>query len=343
MRATAAVLHLSVQKRSSGFVYKQFHMASSGLDLQQKLRDSHTRALFVAAHPDDEVIGAGGSLLSHFESCKIVHVTDGAPADMFDAQRAGFTSRRDYAVARCEEAATALSLAGITKNQIIELGVTDQRASHELVRLVRLLSELFDELKPEILVTHPYEGGHPDHDSSVFAVHAARQLLLSENATAPQIVEMTSYHQRDDETVYSEFLSSEGCVPVTFELSTAQRTLKRKMFDCFVTQREVLQWFPIAVERFRKAPEYDFTQPPHAGKLHYEYFDWGMTGDKWRRLACEAQIILRKRGRNDAHDFECGVSTGAGRSRRSGRSRTDSDTHRRGACARGPSVDSHWM
>jgi N-acetylglucosamine malate deacetylase 2 len=301
---------------------------SQTLSLKQKLRDSHTRALFVVAHPDDEVIGAGGSLLSHFECCKIVHLTDGAPADMFDARRAGFSGRHDYAHARREEAAEALSLAGITKGQVIELGLTDQRASYELVGLARLLSRLFDEVKPEIVVTQPYEGGHPDHDSSAFVVHAARQLLLNESATAPQIVEMTSYHQRDDHTIYSDFLSSEGCVPVTFQLSLAQRTMKRKMFECFLTQREVLKWFPIDVERFREAPEYDFTQPPHPGKLHYEYFDWGMTGDKWRRLAREAQTVLATRGWNDAHDFECGVSTGAGRSRRSGRSRTDSDLYR---------------
>jgi N-acetylglucosamine malate deacetylase 2 len=310
------------------------------LSFEQKLRDPHTRALFVVAHPDDEVIGAGGSLLSHFEWCKIVHLTDGAPTDMFDAQRTGFSSRRDYAQTRRDEAAEALSLAGIAKDQIIELGVIDQRASYELVGLARLLSGLFDELKPEIVFTHPYEGGHPDHDSSAFVVHAARRLLLNESATAPQIAEMTSYHQRDDKTIYSEFLNTEGCVPVTFELSPAQRTMKRQMFDCFVTQREVLQWFPIDVERFREAPGYDFTQPPHAGKLHYEYFDWGMTGDKWRRLTHEAQTVLATRGQNDAHDFECGVSTDAGRSRRSGRSRTDSDLYRRGACARGPSVDS---
>ena len=52
------------------------------------------------AHPDDEVIGAGSSLLSHFGRSKVVHVTEGAPANMLDAQRAGFVARNDYAHAR---------------------------------------------------------------------------------------------------------------------------------------------------------------------------------------------------------------------------------------------------
>jgi len=42
------------------------------------------------------------------------------------------------------------------------------------------------------------------------------------------------------------------------------------------------------MERFRAAPVYDFTQAPHPGKLFYENFDWGMTGERWRDLAAEA-------------------------------------------------------
>ena len=75
-----------------------------------KLQDPHAHVLFVVAHPHDEVIGAGGSLLSHFEHSKVVYVTDGAPANMLDAQRAGFVAKNEYAHARSEESAQALSL-----------------------------------------------------------------------------------------------------------------------------------------------------------------------------------------------------------------------------------------
>ena len=42
------------------------------------------------------------------------------------------------------------------------------------------------------------------------------------------------------------------------------------------------------VERFRLAPRYDFTQPPHAGDLHYEQFGWELTPQRWRSLAAAA-------------------------------------------------------
>lgn len=132
------------------------------MDLMLKLQDPHAHVLFVVAHPHDEVIGAGGSLLSHFEHSKVVYVTDGAPANMLDAQRAGFVAK----------------------------------------------------------------------------------------------------------------------------MNTRTPGVKNPLKRC--------RSFPIDVERFREAPEYDFTQPPHEGRLHYEYFDWGMTGDRWRSLASEAEMVLRQ-------------------------------------------------
>jgi hypothetical protein len=62
------------------------------------------------------------------------------------------------------------------------------------------------------------------------------------------------------------------------------------MTDCFSTQRQVLTSFPIGTERFRLAPHYDFTAPPHDGRLFYENFPWGMTGERFRRLVGDALL-----------------------------------------------------
>jgi hypothetical protein len=45
-----------------------------------------------------------------------------------------------------------------------------------------------------------------------------------------------------------------------------------------------LRGFATKFERFRVAPPYRFTRPPH-GALLYEQFDWGMDGARWRALA----------------------------------------------------------
>ncbi len=240
------------------------------------------RVVLVAAHPDDETIGAGG-LLPRLRDVVIVHVTDGAPRDLRDARAAGFEFREDYAQARRLELLNALELAGIGREQTRALNVPDQEASLDLAGLAQRVAEILAEERPGAVLTHPYEGGHPDHDATAFAVHAACAGLPA----APDIYEFTSYHARNGAMAMGEFLMSQE-PGAAIQLSNEDRERKRRMVDCFATQREVLRNFPIDIERFRAAPAYDFTQAPHAGKLFYENFPWGMTGEKWRRLAAEA-------------------------------------------------------
>jgi len=58
--------------------------------------------LIVAAHPDDEVIGAS-RLLTSLPQVRLLHLTDGAPRNLCDAHAAGFASWQDYARARRAE------------------------------------------------------------------------------------------------------------------------------------------------------------------------------------------------------------------------------------------------
>src|SRR5947209_8077533 len=66
----------------------------------------------IVAHPDDEVIGAGG-LLGALRNVQIIHTTDGSPHDLSDARRSGFSTREEYAGARRAELTCALRIAGV--------------------------------------------------------------------------------------------------------------------------------------------------------------------------------------------------------------------------------------
>src|SRR5687768_12956122 len=114
------------------------------------------------------------------------------------------------------------------------------------------------------------------------------------SSSAARIVEMTAYHNGPHGCTHSEFLHSTGNESV-FHLSVEECALKQRMFDCFRTQFHVLQWFPIGIEKFRFAPDYDFTAVPHAGALYYENFPWGIRGEEWRNRAREALHELRSR------------------------------------------------
>jgi LmbE family N-acetylglucosaminyl deacetylase len=241
--------------------------------------------VLVAAHPDDEILGAG-SRLHLLEQLTLIHVTDGAPRNLKDALAYGFQSAEEYAAARRAELRDALRVAGAEPIRMVELGIHDQEAAANLADVARRLAELFARMRPAFVMTHPYEGGHPDHDATAFAVHAASTL-----GPRVEIAEFTSYHREVCRFITGAFL---GEHPVeTAILTPTEQRHKRLMFDCFVTQRETLAQFSVETERFRVAPQYDFTAPPHEGRLHYEHCNWGMTGDRFRELARAALEELR--------------------------------------------------
>jgi LmbE family N-acetylglucosaminyl deacetylase len=251
------------------------------------------RALVVAAHPDDETIGAGALLSRISASAHLLHVTDGAPRVRRWWGAPELPSREAYARVRREELSAALALAGVPEKRVRSLGIPDQEASLDLVGLARRVAGVLGEVRPEVVLTHPYEGGHPDHDAAAFAVHAACRVWEQEGATPPRIVEFTSYHVRaDGGLAVCEFLPAKAAEEVTLPLTIAEREMRRRMLAAFTTQRETLAPFSAEVERFRAAPAYDFTAPPHHGMLHYEQFEWGCTGPEWRARAREALAAL---------------------------------------------------
>ncbi|MBN1209537.1 MAG: PIG-L family deacetylase [Myxococcaceae bacterium] len=253
------------------------------------------RCIVVVAHPDDETLGAGG-LLQHLAGATIVHVTDGAPRDrrLLPFPPGFEISRERYAALRRHEVTRALGLAGIPPERLHALGAVDQEAILEVPSLAQRLVALFDELRPDTLITHPYEGGHPDHDATALAIHCA---LALQRHSRPLLVEAASYNAPSGRLVTGEFLRAPGTAPLTLALAPEEQARKQEMLACFTTQAGVLSLFDSSVERFRVAPRYDFTRAPHAGPLHYERLGWAMTGRHWRRLAREALDELGLRGR----------------------------------------------
>jgi LmbE family N-acetylglucosaminyl deacetylase len=252
------------------------------------------KAILVFAHPDDEVIALGGRL-GRFQYAHFVHVTDGAPRNEQDSRRHGFASLEEYRSARTKEFSEALESAGLHQPSYECLDIPDQEASFQLLQLTRRLFHILNERRPDVIFTHPYEGGHPDHDACAFAVHHAVALLAALASQLPLIIECTSYHAGPNGIETGRFLphSSNGR-EILYQLSSEERQRKQSLLECFCTQKDVLSYFKVEEERFRIAPEYDFRKPPHTGQVFYDQYPWGMTSQRFSEIAIEAENALKE-------------------------------------------------
>ena len=243
-----------------------FRMAA---DLEQLLG----RTMVLVAHPDDECITCGG-LLQRMREPIVIYATDGSPQDPYFWSKYG--SREVYSRLRQEEARAALAQVGVT--EVVFLADQDPKLiDQELFRNLGIAFELLlSEVRrrqPEALLTLAYEGGHPDHDScNLLAGELGRFLALP-------VWEAPLYRRRRSELSVQEFVEPNGS-EIPFLPSAEEIERKRQMCLQYPSQGDFLQVFGLEREMYRPLKEYDYSRPPHEGKLNYEQWQWSMTGSE---------------------------------------------------------------
>lgn len=229
----------------------------------------------VVAHPDDETLFAG-TALARLRQLRIILVTDGAPEDMGDARRLGFATRESYAAARAQELDRALQALGST-GELIRYALPDQGA---ILRLAALTDRLAHDLAGCALVlTHPYEGGHPDHDAVACAARRAVQRL---GEAGPAMVEFACYAAFAGERQFWRFVPDPACPERTRAITPAEMRRLEAGLAAHSSQTAVFGPLRPDAERWRAAPHYDFAGAPPGEACLYDGFGWAMTSARWR-------------------------------------------------------------
>jgi LmbE family N-acetylglucosaminyl deacetylase len=248
-------------------------------------------AAMVVAHYDDEVLAAGGSL-GMFRDVTIIHVTDSGHQDPTAWHKAGVVSREAYAAMRRAECVAALEGLDWTIRTRRGYEVPDQRAVLAIPAIVdRLIDDLAD---VDVVITHAYEGGHPDHDATACAVQLACVALQTSRGSSPVRLECTGYHLANGARRVGEFCPDAARPAVSVTLPAEALVMKRRALAHFTSQASVIRWFRHDVESFRVAPDYDFSQPPPTGACLFDRFGWALTGETWRghARAALAEVAL---------------------------------------------------
>ncbi len=235
------------------------------------------RVVIVTAHPDDETVSLGGTL-ALFTNAYLVQLTDGAIDDPDAWAKAGTSCRETYAALRCREQDAALRALGASC-VVGRCDIMDQQTIQHLGLLLAWIAAALAETA--VVITHPYEGGHPDHDSAAWLVQEACAAM----GHPPDRLECASYHWDGVTRRAGVFWPVATHPAVSVTISGDRLTRKQQALACYGSQASVTRWFPVGHEQYRTAPRYDFTNPPTTPECWYDRKAWKITSAQWREAA----------------------------------------------------------
>ena len=223
------------------------------------------RTLILIPHPDDEVVGCCAAILRARQSGAAVfgaYLTTGVPARdvLWPWDRHGHSQRVSL---RRQEAHRAAELLGIEPLFFHDVPTRQLRLNLGPVR--ELLLQHARRVHADSLWVPAYEGGHQDHDTANFVASTISKDFA--------VWEFSEYNFAGGKVRSQEFLAPKG-TEQEFLLSEDEKRLKEKALALYASERGNLSYVRSEREVFRPLAAYDYSQPPHSGKLFYQRFQW---------------------------------------------------------------------
>jgi len=230
--------------------------------LISKLLDTSIRILIVGAHPDDIEFSTGRLILKR--NAINVHtlcLTDGRKGQEGTVKEK--IPEEDYVEIRISETKKAQERLGIKKENMYFFHAPDQSLVNNPYIIDRLFL-LIKKINPELILIHPFEGAHPDHDAAhLSSMIAAKNYGFDVN----NIIEFGSYNNYGGRFRVQEFIPMNSFEEKLLPGSNIQKEWN-KMMTLFKSQiNQQKDYIPKShYEIFRRLPNYDYSSLPYSRK-----------------------------------------------------------------------------
>jgi len=224
------------------------------------------RILILAPHPDDEVVAccaAIGRARAEGAEVALLFLSHGCVSREtlwpWDRHRHDALIGRRRAEAEAASRALGVTIAGFAERPARTLWRQLDRAEAEVRAAIAAW-------RADRLWAPAYEGGNPDHDGvSAIATRLA--------AGGLPVLEFAEYNFAGGRTRSQQFPRPNGTERV-ISLTAAEQASKRAALGLYRSERRNLSYVRCEREVFRPLTVYDYSRPPHPGKLWYARFQW---------------------------------------------------------------------
>jgi LmbE family N-acetylglucosaminyl deacetylase len=223
------------------------------------------RILILVPHPDDEVVACCAALGRAQEGGAQVfglYLTHGCVAQdvVWPWQRKEY---KNIVATRRAEAESVARFLGITP-----VGWSPRPARHLWLQMGVAHAEIQAAIAAhdiDQLWLPAYEGGNPDHD----ALNALGQRFKAKMS----VLEFAEYNYFGGKALSHVFPFPNGEEQV-IQLTEAEHAAKKAALALYVSETSNLNYVQTERECFRPLADYDYSKPPHAGRLWYARFQW---------------------------------------------------------------------
>lgn len=196
-----------------------------------------SNVLVVSAHPDDEILGAGGTLIKHRERGDTLFWL--ITTDVFEEH--GFTAERVLSRQKeIQEVAAKLGVEMICKLSYPTMSLS----SSSLISMVPEISKFFNEVKPEVIYCLNRSDAHSDHRVTFDAVMAC-----TKSFRYPFIKKVYMY-ECISETEFAPALPEKAFVPNHFVDITAFIDEKVELMKIYESEIDTPP-FPRSIENIK--------------------------------------------------------------------------------------------